>query len=151
MIMNDLKKLIDFNSWANEKWIQFIANELPDEKYLLSQMSHILLGEQAWLQRINGIPPDKEIWISLPIPRLWEFHNRHKKEFSAILNSDIQKIINYQRFSGEKHSSSICDILYHLVLHAVHHRGQMAAKVSETNSKVINTDYIEYCRIHNST
>jgi uncharacterized damage-inducible protein DinB len=149
MINNDLKKWIDFNSWANECWIQFIATEFTIEKYLLLQMSHILLGEQAWLQRMNGKPPDKEIWKTLTIPQLWEFHNHHKQELLTILNGDIQKIISYQRFSGEIHKSSISDILSHLVLHAVHHRGQMAARVSDMNIKVINTDFIEYCRKHN--
>ena len=59
--MSTLSKLVDHCVWANAEWIAFVADNFPSDEYLVTRMSHILLGEQAWLQRIVGEEPDRNI------------------------------------------------------------------------------------------
>src|SRR5438034_8234349 len=61
-VVAELHKLIAHTLWANEEWITFIDASFPADEYLLTRMSHILLGEQAWFQRILGKEPDRKIW-----------------------------------------------------------------------------------------
>jgi hypothetical protein len=69
-------------------------------------------------------------------------------ERADLLTRDLTQMIAFQRFTGEKYESPIADILLHLILHGSHHRGQMATHASAAGLRAINTDYVEYCRIH---
>jgi len=143
--MAELNKLIGHTLWANEEWITFIDASFPADEYLLTRMSHILLGEQAWFQRILGEEPDRKIWQTLTIPQLRELHAKHKRIYGELRAGNIARVIPFKRFTGEAYQSPISDILLHLTLHGAHHRGQMATYVSKQGKPPINTDYIQYC------
>jgi uncharacterized damage-inducible protein DinB len=46
--------------------------------------------------------------------------------------------------SGEPHKAPVTDILLLLILHGAHHRGQMATYVSNSGTKPIITDFVQY-------
>jgi len=111
-------------------------------------MSHILLGEQAWFDRIRGNQPNPNIWEALTIAALWEEQDKNRNSYSKITNGDLDRIIRYKRFTGEEYQSPVADILLHLTLHGAHHRGQMATYVSSKGMKPINADFIQYCLLN---
>jgi uncharacterized damage-inducible protein DinB len=111
-------------------------------------LSHILHGERAWLQRVAGEEPDRDIWSPMTIPRLLEVHGDHRKAMAGLLGEDLGRIVSYRRFTGEVYQSPVRDILLHLVLHGGHHRGQMATHASGLGLRPINTDFIQFCLIH---
>ena len=143
--MIDLAKLTDHCIWANELWIGFISENCPADEYLLTRMSHILLGEQAWFDRISGKEPNRNIWTAITIPSLQEEQQKHRSVYQNLVAGNIDRVIAYKRFTGEEYQSSIADILLHLTLHGAHHRGQMATHVSGRGMKPINADFIQYC------
>ena len=49
-----IKRLTAYSCWANEAWIDFVETVDPTDEFLLKRMSHILLGEDAWVGRIAG-------------------------------------------------------------------------------------------------
>jgi uncharacterized damage-inducible protein DinB len=131
--------------WANESWIAFISEKFPSNNYLLQRMSHILLGEQVWFQRIRGEVLNREIWRTMDLPQLKTELDRNRDSYHELLSHTPDRVIAYQRFTGEKYQSPVSDILLHLVLHGTHHRGQMATHVSTFGSTPINTDFIQFC------
>jgi uncharacterized damage-inducible protein DinB len=143
--MTCLEKLIDHCLWANEAWIAFIAEHAASDEYARTRMSHILLGEQAWFQRIAGEVPDREIWKTLDPPTLREMHARHRDRYRQLLGGDLERVVAYTRFTGERYQSPIADILLHLVTHGAHHRGQLATHMSGTGLKPIVTDFVQFC------
>jgi len=147
--MTQLQRLVDHCVWANQVWISFIRENCPTDEYLLKMMTHILLGEQAWFQQIEGVEVKREIWTPKPITELQEIHRQHTGRYSALLQQDLGRIIAYQRFSGDRYQSPISDILTHLCLHGTHHRGQMATYAARNGMSVTNTDFINYCRSNN--
>ena len=146
--MTDLSKLVAHTAWANGEWVTFAEANCPSDEYLLTRLSHILLGEQAWFQRILGEEPDRDIWRMLTIPQLRELHGKHKTLYSELLAGNVDLVIAYKRFTGEEYQSPISDILLHLALHGAHHRGQIATYVSKQGKPPINTDFIQYCLVH---
>ena len=100
------------------------------DQYTVARVSHILLGEQAWFQRIAGETLDRDIWRAMSIAQLREMHQTHERTYERLLGSDLDRIVSYQRFTGEKYQSSVSDIVLHLVTHGAHHRGQVAAHVA---------------------
>ena len=146
--MNQLQKLVAHCVWANRAWLRFIVNNATSNEWLLGRLSHIMLGERAWFQRIHGEEPGRDIWALLSIPELERLSVEHERIFAEHLNADLAKVVSFQRFTGEKYQSPVADILLHLILHGGHHRGQMAIHSSANGLPPINTDFIEYCRIH---
>jgi uncharacterized damage-inducible protein DinB len=146
--MSELPRLIGHCVWANGVWIDFIAGRCPGDERLLATMAHILLGEQAWFQRIGGQEVDKNVWAQRPIAELREIHLRHRERYALLLREDPGHVIAYRRFNGDEYQSSVSDILLHLCLHGTHHRGQMATYASGSGVAGVNTDYINYCRLN---
>jgi len=146
--MNHLSKLIDHCTWANQAWVRFIADAFRSDEYLLQRMSHILLGERAWFQRLAGEEPDRDIWTLMEIPQLEQVLAEHRNVFAGLLVGDLGRVISFRRFTGEEYQSPVADILFHLVLHGAHHRGQMATRASANGLTPINTDFVQYCLIH---
>jgi len=143
--MTPLSKIVRHCTWANEAWIDFIASNFATDEFLLKRISHILLGERAWFQRLDGSDPDRNIWTVMAIPELRDTHKEHEKVYAECLNGDLGRVIKYTRFTGERYQSSVSDILLHLTIHGTHHRGQMAINVSGKGLKPINTDFIQFC------
>jgi len=146
--MSALSRVIDHCVWANGQWITFLGDVFPEDEFGLLRMSHILLGERAWFQRITGKEPGREIWRRLTIPQLHELHAKHKAVYSELLAGNLDRVIAYKRFTGEEYQSPISDILLHLTLHGAHHRGQIGTYVSKAGKPPINTDFIQYCLLH---
>ncbi|MEX0928985.1 MAG: DinB family protein [Balneolales bacterium] len=150
-LMEYLNKLVQYTLWANRSWMLFISKEMEQDEYLLKIVSHILLSEQAWFQRISGVKVNRSIWKPLALNELSELQETHRSEYRLLMEQDPGRIISYQRFSGEAGRSALSDILMHLTTHGAHHRGQMAAYASARGVQPVNTDFIRYSRISHPT
>jgi uncharacterized damage-inducible protein DinB len=144
----NLPKLIAHTVWANSEWITFVDSNFPLDEYLLTRLSHILLGEQAWFERIAGVTVDRDVWRTMTVPQLRQMQAEHTAIYQQLLADDLDRLTAYQRFTGEEYQSPVSDILLHLTLHGAHHRGQMATYVSKQGKPPINTDFIQYCLLH---
>jgi uncharacterized damage-inducible protein DinB len=149
--MTDLGKLVQHCNWANQAWIDLIAQATADarDEYLSRMISHVLLGEQAWFQRIMRQEIDRNIWRVMPVDEMRQRHQLHVQHYAALLGGDVQRIVEYRRFTGEEYRSSIGDILLHLCTHGMHHRGQMAAHASKQGLAKPSTDFINFCIVNN--
>jgi uncharacterized damage-inducible protein DinB len=146
--MRTLDKLVDHCVWANGEWIGYAAQAFPADEFVMVRLSHILLGERAWFERIAGKKPDRSIWRTMTVPVLRELHGRHAAHYQELLVGSLDRVIAYKRFTGEEYQSPVADILLHLTLHGSHHRGQVATHVSKQGKQPINTDFIQYCLVH---
>ena len=144
--MTHLTKLIDHCMWANEAWIGFVEDNFGSDDYLLTRMSHILLGQQAWFQRIAGEEPDRQVWKTMRVPELRALHEKHSGIYESVL-CETNRVVAYRRFTGEEYQSPVADILLHLTLHGTHHRGQMSTYASGKGVKPIITDFIQFCLV----
>ena len=111
-------------------------------------MSHILLGEDAWFRRMAGVAVDPNVWSVLPFDQMRERLAQHCDVYESLLRSDLTRVVDYTRFTGEKYRSPISDILVHLSHHGAHHRAQMATHISAQGVRPINTDFIQYCVVN---
>lgn len=143
-----IKRLTDYSCWANDAWITFIEKVGPADEFLLKRMSHILLGEDAWFRRMAGVSVDPDVWTMLTFDQMREYLAQHCDVYESLLRSDLSRVVDYTRFTGEQYRSPISDILVHLSHHGAHHRAQMATHISAQGVTPINTDYIQFCLIN---
>ena len=85
-----LSKLIDHCLWANENWIGFLAANSSSDEFLMKRMTHILLGERAWFQRLDGDEPDRNIWKLMSVAELRDMHGRHRMIYDELLRGNLQ-------------------------------------------------------------
>jgi uncharacterized damage-inducible protein DinB len=144
-IMIFLRKAIMHCVWANSCWIDFIASAEDADEYIAKRISHVLLGEQAWFQRLAGEEPDRDIWRTMEVEQMKEMHRKHARTYERLLGDNLDRTIDYVRFSGEEYRSSVSEILLHLVTHGAHHRGQIAAHLGAMGRRPPNTDFVQFC------
>jgi uncharacterized damage-inducible protein DinB/catechol 2,3-dioxygenase-like lactoylglutathione lyase family enzyme len=145
--MNHLSTLVAYTQWANRAWVRFMAEHGNSDEWLWQRISHVLLGERAWFQRIQGHEPDRDIWARLALPQIEQLLEAHARTYAGHLAGDLTREIDFQRFSGEKGRLPVADILLHLTVHGAHHRGQMATHASAIGLTPINTDFVQYCLV----
>jgi uncharacterized damage-inducible protein DinB len=143
-----LKRLTEYSCWANGAWINFVETVGPSDEFLVKRMSHILLGEDAWFRRMAGVGADPNVWSVLTFEQMRERLAQHCDVYESLLRSDLSRVVDYTRFTGEKYRSPISDILVHLSHHGAHHRAQMATHISGQGVTPINTDFIQYCLVN---
>ena len=64
--------------------------------------------------------------------------------FRRLIDARAEDVIHFRRASGEEYHGRVADIVYHLVTHGFHHRGQLAARFARRGVRFPNTDYINF-------
>ena len=152
----DLLKYFDrqfrYDVWANGEALSAIkaAPAHPNLARALKLLAHVLSAERLWLERLRQQKQTMPVWpetgmaqceAQIPeLARLW-------REFLAGLSdSQLQNPVNYKNSKGEPWSSTIQDILTHVLLHSAYHRGQIAIMLREAGAAPANTDFIHAVR-----
>lgn len=144
--MDPLHRLIGHSQWANRRWIDFVFDAEPADAHLARLISHILLAERIWFQRVAGEPTDKDVFATQSKDQLLRMLELHDAIYGDLAKSDLSRVLHYRRLNGEPQQSLLSDIVLHLLVHGAHHRGQMAAYASQHKLAAPPTDFIAYAR-----
>jgi uncharacterized damage-inducible protein DinB len=60
--------------------------------------------------------------------------------------ADLSQTVTYKNTKGEEWSSSIGDVLTHVLMHSAYHRGQIASHMREQGHTPAYTDFIHAVR-----
>jgi uncharacterized damage-inducible protein DinB len=116
----------------------------------LQLMAHILSAERLWLERLKQQPQTTPVWPegdleqceaqAAEVTRLWREH------LDLITAGDVHQTVSYKNSKGEAYTSTIEDILSHVVLHSAYHRGQIASHMRASGQTPAATDFIHGVR-----
>jgi uncharacterized damage-inducible protein DinB len=116
----------------------------------LQLMAHIISAERLWLERLKNQPPSTPVWPegdlehceaqAAEVTRLWREH------LDLITAGDVHQSVSYKNSKGEAYTSTIEDILSHVVLHSAYHRGQIASHMRASGQTPAYTDFIHGVR-----
>ena len=108
---------------------------------------HLLNAHNTWNSRINVCPSDYDIWEEFPLRESIAFDNLNYKASLQILQErSLESLIPYKNSKGEAFTSSIQDILFHIINHSTYHRGQINMFFRQNGIEPIVSDYIFYKR-----
>ena len=143
-----LHQLFDYNYFCNKQLIESCAGLKKVPEKSLERFSHILNGHNIWNARINARNPDYGVWEIQTVEAWGDIHYDNQREsFEIITNADpLDKRISYETTDGRTYSNSLQDILFHIVNHSTHHRGQILADFRDTGLAPPIQDYIYYKR-----
>lgn len=153
-----LRRQFSYDEWANREVLNAIhaaAEQTAGEnsaanRRSLQLMSHILAAELLWLERLKQQPQSVPVW---PEPDLAQCEAQASKlggqwlEFLDLITAgDVSQSISYTNSKGEQWTSTIVDVLTHVVLHSAYHRGQIASHMRASGQTPAYTDFIHGVR-----
>ncbi|WP_273568905.1 DinB family protein [Maribacter halichondriae] len=114
----------------------------------LELFSHVLNAHHIWNARILGKPAEYEVW-QLHDPKDWgDIHYENQRSSFEIVTDadDFEKRIDYENSEGRLFTNTLQDILFHILNHSTHHRGQMAMDFRANDIEPLKLDYVFYKR-----
>ncbi|MGA7170070.1 MAG: DinB family protein [Candidatus Sulfotelmatobacter sp.] len=150
-LLEHLRRQFAYDAWANREVLTAIAaGSGSSSAPALKLLSHILAAERLWLERLRQQPQSLPVWPEFnldqgkaqidEVARLWH-------EYLAQLSpAALSETITYKNSKGEPWSSTVQDVLTHVVLHSAYHRGQIASQMRAAGLTPAYTDFIHAVR-----
>jgi uncharacterized damage-inducible protein DinB len=144
-MMIDFEELFRYNHWANLQLLDQV------EKCCTTPMarlfSHLINAHHIWNQRILGTTEKLTVWSlhELETVRTYVEAN-HIETLELLKSSKPEKVVHYRSSQGEEFQSAIRDILFQIINHSTHHRGQIMTLLREQGETPVSLDYIFHVR-----
>jgi uncharacterized damage-inducible protein DinB len=147
--MEHLRRQFTYDEWANRVTLAAIQSGHPDERSL-ELMAHIVAAEQVWLERLLRKPQSSPVWpkadLSSCEQRIAEMGGLWRDYLAGLSADSVSNSISYKNSKGEEWTSTIADVLTHVLMHSAYHRGQIASHMRETGQTPAYTDFIHGVR-----
>lgn len=143
-----LQQLFDYNFHCNKTLIAQCGAQHPVPGEWQRLFGHILNAHHIWNQRMLGEEPQYGLWEVHP-HELWEdiHYNNQRTSFEIMTNTvDFHKRVEYVNSQGRTYSNMIRDILFQIINHSAHHRGQLLMAMRAQGTVPPQLDYIFYKR-----
>jgi uncharacterized damage-inducible protein DinB len=160
---SDLRRLYDYNYWANEKLLAVVSQLSPEEftrevsgSYgsIRNSLVHVLSAEWGWLDRCGGHARGAKLEAadypdaSTLIARWGQVEGWMRGFLAELADEDLARDIEFAMGTGAKHVVPLGDLMHHSVIHAVHHRGQVAVMLRTLGHTPGNFDMLIYSFEH---
>jgi uncharacterized damage-inducible protein DinB len=149
-LLEHLRRQFAYDEWANREVLAGLRASARPPARPLQLLAHILSAERLWLERLRKQPQGQPVWPDFTLDqcqaqiaelaRLW-------REFLGQLSpAGLSETLVYKNSKGEPWTSTVEDILTHVVLHSAYHRGQIASQVRAGGEQPAYTDFIHAVR-----
>ena len=147
--MNALfNQLFDYNFYSNKKIIEKCntLNKIPEKT--ISLFSHVLNTHHIWNMRLLGKELKYDLWDVHDVKQWEDIHYENQRTtFEIITNcDDFEKRVDYETTENRVFANELKDILFHIINHSTHHRGQVLADFRANNLEPEHLDHIFYKR-----
>ena len=164
MTIQDLKTLLDFHYWALHRALDAARQLTPEQftrdlgssfKSIRDTMAHLYSAEWAWYQRWHGTSPTAHLSFDqfpdvASVREAWAAQEKKMRAFlESLAEADVTRIIEYRALNGSPGSSSIGEMVQHVVNHGSYHRGQLTTMFRQLGATPAKSmDLIGYFREH---
>lgn len=141
-------QLFDYNFYCNKKLIEqsITLDSVPEKSGKL--FSHILNAHHIWNRRILKEDAEYDVWQIHEVTTWQDVHYENQRAtFEIIRNTDdFNERIDFITTEGRSFANDLKDILFHIINHSTHHRGQILADFRDNDMEPLKLDYIHYKR-----
>jgi len=149
-LLEYLRRQFEYDAWANREVLAGLKTSARHPARPLQLLAHILSAERLWLERIREQPQTLPVWPDFSLdqcaaqiaelPPLWSEY------LGQLSPAALDRKIAYQNSKGEPWTSTVQDILTHVLLHSAYHRGQIASQMRAGGEAPAYTDFIHAVR-----
>ncbi|MBT32407.1 MAG: damage-inducible protein DinB [Thalassobius sp.] len=142
------KGLFTYSHYFNQKIAEVIlANNAKMPTRSLELFSHMVNAHHIWNCRIMDVTPQLKVWSMSPLEELMAIDNEnYKVSLDILTETELNGSISYSNSKGKQFANSVQDILFHVINHSTHHRGQIIMLMRQQDIEPPVTDYIFYKR-----
>jgi len=122
------------------------ANNIP--KKSIELFSHILNTHHRWNAKLTGKTPEYDLFQLHEIKDWGDIHYENQRSSFEITRNtvDFEKRVDYENEEGRLFTNTVQDILFHIINHSTHHRGQIATDFRQNDIEPLPLDYVFYKR-----
>lgn len=136
---------VDQAVWANQRWMAFVYGRPEPDVRPRELLSHIMLSERVWFERVEGRPDA----TAGTFPLLGESELRrgfaeNAEVYRRLIRTRLEDDTPFRRASGVEYHARVRDVIQHLITHGYHHRGQLAAYYARSGVAYPSTDHIDH-------
>lgn len=162
MNLIEIKRLYDYNSWANERVLEslrpisqhaFASDKGASHGSIRGIIAHIAAAEWIWLERWKGYSPagllsESEFeTVEIATQRLRKIDHDLQEFIIRLTQADIDGSRGYKTTEGKAYSNLLSDMLVHVVNHSSYHRGQITTLLRQSGAVPQSTDFILFIRL----
>lgn len=145
-----LVRLFNHLEWADARVLAGLRQSPAAPAESLNVYAHIVGAEHVWLARIGGLQQRVAIWPELTLDGCADLAQRNTQGFRLVMRgvtpARLAEPIVYRNSAGVEYTTALDDILLHVALHGMYHRGQIATSLRKSGNVPITTDYVAYLR-----
>eukprot|EP00834_Sanchytrium_tribonematis_P002038 NODE_56_length_28873_cov_1.243101.p14 type:complete len:167 gc:universal NODE_56_length_28873_cov_1.243101:12520-12020(-) len=161
---------LKYHNWATSRLFELLEN-VSEQHYHASAklafrsihgtLNHLIVAEQLWIKRIKnencseltrywknpekyGYKNDLKIQFEDIYPSKEATHQAYLELLKELENIDYEGRLTYCSTNGNERSTEKSEILYHIVNHGTHHRGQISAALTQFGYAPPELDYIYF-------
>jgi uncharacterized damage-inducible protein DinB len=149
-LLNYLRRQFAYDEWANREVLTSLRASACAPGHTLKLLAHILSAERLWLERIGKQPQSLPVWpefsgeqCEVQIAEMATLWRDYLGQLSMVR---LAENVVYKNSKGEPWSSTVEDILTHVLLHSAYHRGQIASQTRAAGETPAYTDFIHAVR-----
>jgi uncharacterized damage-inducible protein DinB len=151
-----LQRLFAHMEWADEQVHARCRDahgevEVAHLTEALRLYAHIVGAERLWFLRLQKEDwTVQKVWPTLSLDACAKLGKENSAAFAAYLDKvtdkDFATLIPYTTSKGDSFQTAIGDILIHVAMHGVHHRGQIAMTLRRVGIEPPVLDYTHWTR-----
>ena len=147
--MPPLARLFAYDAWANAESLASIRGAgAPTAAVRL--IAHVAAAERLWKSRIDADPAPVAVWPDWDPDACGRELETMAREWDVYLTTlsaaELARPVPYVNSKGERWTTSVDDVLAHVVLHSSYHRGQIAYVLRAGGGEPAYTDYAHCVR-----
>lgn len=148
--MSDFPRLFMYDAWANRESHASVARMAEPPAQAVRWLAHVAAAQQVWWERIQAAPQSLPVWPELSLDESAALLGTMERRWAELLDGGddaaLAREVAYTNSRGQPFRDRVADILQHVVLHGVYHRGQIAAAVRAGGGEPAYTDFIHAVR-----
>lgn len=145
-----LVRLIDHLEWADSRAVASLTADGTPPDDALRYLAHVIGTEHVWLSRLQERPARVAVWPDLSVDQCAELARENVRELRRLLDgwseTQLAEEVGYTNSAGDRFRSRREDILMHIAMHGMYHRGQVALLLRQNDRTPVPTDYIAFVR-----
>lgn len=151
-----IRRLFEHMHWADEEIYARCRDahgemEVAHLTEALRLFSHIVAAERLWYLRLKKEDSTvQKVWPTMSLEACGKMAKENAALFDSYLDSlhdgDFGTLTPYTTSKGDFFETLVSDILLHVALHGVHHRGQIALTLRRVGIEPPILDYTHYRR-----
>jgi uncharacterized damage-inducible protein DinB len=147
-----LLRLFDHLAWADARALSAIETlpEASAERVQAARLyAHHAAAAHVWLARLEGRAAEHPVWPDLALEAARDLAAQSIAGLRGLAAGDtgaLGREIEYRTTTGQVYRNSLGDVLTHVGLHAMYHRGQIAMLVRQGGGTPAATDFIVFAR-----